>query len=271
MISSSIITAICFMVVFYEVMSAFLVLRTCKRIRCTVVSSKKISRREDECIVDEFYLTEVDFVSEDQHRTASLHTNMICQKGQILSCYYYPRKNIVFRKRDLRSVLHAHSIHAFTVGLVFMLLNLLFQMTSLGTIIASHAIEAFTILLTLAFFVFGIWFIIYGINAQDQTRKSKITTIQAEVSDVIRKSRRHRENVHFMYYPIYNYSLNGTRHVVQSKVAREKKPNIGSKEEILVDLQKGSVVEYKDIESSFWLGTIFLILAILMMISVIFT
>lgn len=270
MIVSSVITVICFIVIMFELVSNFFVLRKCKRVRCTVVSSEKICEREDDCIVDEYCATEVDFLNGDHHHTASLRTNMICQKGQILTCYYYPKKNVVFRKRDIRSILNAHSIQTFSVGFVFLMLNMIFQMTSLGKIIIYHAFEAFTVVLILPFVAIGIWLMVYDITASERTRESKVKSVNAEIVDVIRKSKRHRENIHFMYYPIYDYSLNGIRHTVQSKLAKDSKPVIGSKESILVDLQKGSVVEYKDVDHSFWLGAFFITLALLMLCSVIF-
>ena len=270
MLFSTIILLICLGLIVFETFSIVVLFRSCKNISCKVTSSKKVCVREEGCIVREYWKTAVDFTLNDTPRDAIIETSTFCQKGQVLSCYYYPERNLVFRKREIRSVLRAHSIQAFSVGVLFLVLTLMFRMTALGGIIITHTVELITVLLLMPFLGFGIGFIVYSVNALRHTRESKVAHIKAEVIDVVRKTKRHRENKLYLYYPIYKYSLNGSEHIVQSRLGQENMPEKGSSSEVLADLNKGGLVEYKDLDSSFLLGICFLIISALLLYTLIF-
>lgn len=261
MIITIVLMIVSFVVVLFELGSVIAVFRTCKNIKCVVSSSKKVCAREDGYLVKEYWKTDVSFALDGEDRMASLETSTFCQTGQVLGCYYYPKKNLVFRKRDIRRVLRSRSIPAFSAGLLFLVLELLFRLTGLGGIIIGHAFEAVGIVLVLVFAAFGMSFAGYSINAFRHTRESRVTSIDAEVIDVIRKTKRNRETERFFYYPVYKYTLGGFEHTVNSRLARELPPKKGSTESVLADTKKGGLVEYKDMRSSFVLGICFLIIA----------
>lgn len=258
MIISTVIMAASFMLIVYELLSALMVFRLCRNVRCTVLSSEKVSVREDGFLLNEHWKTEIGFELAGAQRTAMLETSTFCQKGQVMNCYYYPRKDLVFRKRDIRRVFRAHSIPAFSVGVLFLALDIIFGMTSLGGIIMHHLIEALAVILVATFAVFGIWFIVYFVNALRHTNKSKAVSVKADIIDVVRKTKRHRENERYFYYPIYRYKLDGFEHTVRSKIMRETPPKKGQKETVLADKRRGGLIEYQDIYSSLALGICFI-------------
>lgn len=270
MIISAVIPAVCFVVIAFELSSVIIVFKKCRAVRCTVASSKKVSVRDEDFLIREYYKTEVSFTLDGDKRTAYLETSTFCQKGQVLGCYYYPKKDLVFRKRDIKNVLRSRSIPAFSVGVVFLLLNALFRMTSLGGIIVKYFMEALAILLIIPFTAFGIGFIIYSINAAAHTRKERVTNVEAKVVDIVRKTKRHRENRRYLYYPIYRYTLDGIEHTVTSKLGLEEPPAKGDAAMLLADKKKGGLVEFKDMECSFPLGVCFLLIALMLLCAVIF-
>ncbi len=270
MIISTVIMVACFGLILFELVSVFSVFRSCRNVRCTVDSSEKVLKREEGFLVREYWKTTVGFELDGVRRSAVLETSTFCQKGQVLGCYYYPKRDLVFRKRDVRRVFRAHSIQAFSIGVLFLLLILIFRMTALGGIIIAHTVEAVGVLLILPFTGFGVGFIVYAVNALRHTQSSRVTTVNAKIVDIVRRSRRHRENERFTYYPVYSYKLGGFEHTVTSKLGRETPPRRGSFEHITADAKKGGPVEYKDVTSSFVLGICFLIIAGLLLYAVAF-
>ena len=268
MIASAVITVICFIVIIIDLISMANVLRSCKNVRCSVVSSKKISERESSYLIREYYQTEISFKLENTERTAVIETSTFCQQGQVLNCYYYPKKNLVFRKRDIRGVFSSYTVPALSIGLLFLVLNTVFHVTSLGGIILEHTTEAFGIVLGTVFSSFGVGFIVYSINAFRHTRHSRVMQVSAEIIDIVRKTKKHGENIQHSYFPVYYYKLNATEHTVLSKFARQSPPKKHSKETILIDTKKGGPVEYKDIGSSFVLGILFIIIAALLVYTI---
>ncbi len=270
MIISTIIMVASFLLVFFEIVSVLTVFHSCRNVSCSVSSSQKISAREDGYLIREYWETEIDFELDGNYRSAVIETSTFCQKGQVLNCYYYPRRDLVFRKRDIRSVLRAHSITAFSVGVLFLLLNLFFRLTQLGGIIIAHTAEAIAVVLALAFASFGVGFIVYSVNAFRHLRGSRVTKVRAEIADIVRKAKRHNETVRYTYYPIYKYDLGGFEHTVQSKLGREEPPKKGKFETLLADKKKGGLVEYKDVGASLALGICFLAITALLIYAVAF-
>ncbi len=270
MIISTLILTVCVLVVLFELLSMLMIFRSCRNIRCTAVSSEKVCEREDGYLIREYWNTGVTFELDGTTRSASLETSTFCQKGQVLSCYYYPKKNLVFRKRDIKAVLRSYTIPAFSVGLVFLLLTLLFSMTSLGGLIVSHIFEATGIILLIPFTVLGIGFTVYSVSAFRHTSGKRVTSVSAQVTDVIRKTKSHRENTRCHYYPIFRYKLGNVEHNVTSRIGRDDPPEIGSTENVLADIKKGGLVEYKDVSSSFVLGVCFLLIACLLLYMIVF-
>ena len=270
MIISTVLTVVCFVVIIFELLSILSVLKSCRKVSCRVESSKKVCEREDGFLIKEYYKTEISFELDGTSRCAEIETSTFCQNGQVLSCYYYPKKNIVFRKRDIKNVLNTYSIQAFSIGITFLLLNLLFHVTSIGGLILEHTFEAAAVLMLITFTLFGCGFIIYSVNAFRHTRHSRVTEVKAEITDVVRRSKRHKENIRYIYYPIYRYKLNGTEHTVRSKTRYDLPPDKRKHVTLLVDTKKGSLVEYKDMDTSFMLGICFLIIAVLLFYSVAF-
>ena len=258
MIVSTIIMTICFVVITFELFSALVVFRSCRKVRCRTVSSVKVCEREDGYLIKEFWNTEVAFELDGVDHTAELEPSTFCQKGQTIGAYYYPKKDLVFRKRDVKRVLRSYSIPAFSVGMLFLLLNLLFRLTALGSIIIAHVFEAIGIILIVPFLLLGLSYTVSAVTAFRHTRGGRVTSVKAKIADVIRKSKRHRETVRYQYFPVYRYTLGGFEHNITSRIAREAPPKKDSTEKILVDKKKGGLVEYKDIGSSFILGLCFL-------------
>lgn len=261
MIISTVITVVSFIVIIIDIISVINVLRTCRNVRCSVVSSQKVTEREDGFLIKEYFDTSVMFTLDNMTHNVTIQTSTFCQKGQILNCFYYPKRQLVFRKRDIRMILSSYTIPAFSVGVVFLLLIFVFEVTSLGGIIIQYAVEALAVLVTIPLTVIALYFIIYSVGAFRHTRHSRVTEVRAEIIDVIRKTNRHRENVRYSYLPIYRYTLNGVTHTVQSRLARDSAPKRNSREKLLVDTKKGGPVEYKDIYTSFTVGVLFLIIA----------
>lgn len=268
MIISTIIMTICFVVVVFEVFSAFVVLRSCRKVRCSTVTSKKVSVREDGYLVKEYWDTAVGFELDGTKRTANLETSTFCQKGQTIGAYYYPKKNLVFRKRDVKRVLRSYSIPAFSVGMLFLLLDLIFTMTSLGSILISHLFEIAAVILIITLTSIGGGFMIYSVSAMRHTRSERVIRVDARVTDVIRRSKRHGDKTRFYYYPVFSYSIGDFEHNVTSRLARETPPETGSTESVLADKKKGSLVEYKDGETSFILGICLIMIAILLFMAI---
>lgn len=270
MLISIIIMMACFVTVTFELGYVLYVFHTCRSIKCIVTASKKVCAREDGFLIKEYWKTEVEFTLNGDVRHTALETSTYCQKGQVLGCYYHPKKDLVFRKRDIKRVLRSYSLPALTIGLLFMMLYSLFKLTSLGNIIIGHAFEAVGILLIVVFASFGVGFIVYAVSAFRHTRESRVTQIDAKITDIVRKTKRHRETKRYLYYPIYSYKLGGFEHSVRSKLGRETPPKKDSTERVLADTKKGGLVEYKDMSSSFVMGLCFLVIAWLLLYTIAF-
>lgn len=263
MIISTIIVTICFIAVVIEVYSMYKLFKSCRTVKCSVVSSKKIMERRDGFLIDEYWKTTVNFTYDGVERHITLKTSTYCQKGQILGCYYYPEKNIIFRKRDLKKQIKSYHIIITSVGVLFLVLNFIFSLSAISKIIVMNIAAILSVLLISFFFSLGIGYIIYAITALKNTSSKKVTKIEAEIADVVRKSKRHKENETFTYYPIYRYTFNGESHETKSKLKHKTPPEKNTTVTILVDNKKAGPVEYNDVVNSLIMGICFILFALL--------
>ena len=270
MIISTLIALVCFIVVIAELLSMYQTFKSCCKVKCSVISSRKIQERKDGFLTDEYFKTKVDFTYRNLQKSTSLKTSTYCQKGQILACYYYPNKDIIFRKRDLKNQFKKSSLVVTTTGILFMFLNILFRLTVLSRLF-KHLVGVLSVLLIAAFLGFGVGFISYSVYALKRTSKANVTKIEAQIVDVIRKSKKHNENEQFTYYPIYRYTFKGIEHETKSKLKHNKSPVIGSCAAILVDNKKAGPVEYNDVKNSMILGFCFIFFALLFIYVILFT
>ena len=261
MITSTIITVVCFITVVWELFSMYKLFKSCSTVKCSVVSSKKIQERRDGFLIDEYWKTHVIFTHENTEKCATLKTSTYCQQGQILGCYYYPKKDIIFRKRDLKKQIKSSSVIITTIGALFLFLNLIFRLSTISRMFVKNIAGILSVLLIIAFFSLGIGYIIYSINAIKKTSEKKVTKINAQIVDIVRVSKRHKENERFSYYPIYSYKFNNECHETRSKLKHSEPPDRGSKVTILVDKKKAGPVEYNDVANSLIMGICFIIFA----------
>lgn len=261
MITSTVIVTICFIAVVFEIYSMYKLFKSCCKVKCSVVSSKKATERRDGFLTDEYWKTEVTFTHQNTDKRATLKTSTYCQKGQILGCYYNPKEDIIFRKRDLKKQIKNSSIIITVVGILFMVLNFLFSLSLISRIVIRNITSILSILLISFFIIVGIGYIIYSINARKNTSKKKVTTTEAKIVDIVRKSKKHNGNVQFTYYPIYSYTFDGEPHETKSKLKHTMPPKKGSIVTILVDNKKAGPVEYNDVLNSLIMGICFIIFA----------
>ena len=258
MIISTAISVICFIAVIIELWSIYRTLRTCVTIKCEVVSSKKIQERTNGFLTGEYWETVIGFTNGSSAKKTVLRTSTYCQKGQRMTCYYYPKEDIVFRKRDLRKLIHSSSMIVTSVGILFLLLNFLFHVSSIGVIFFKNAAAILTVLLSLFFLSLGAYYVSYALIAFKNTSSKKTTKVEALIYDVIRKTKKHQENQLFFYYSIYRYTFNGVEHETKSKIKRSSPPIVGSYETILIDKKKCGPVEYDDPVNTLLMGVCFL-------------
>ena len=261
MIVSAVISVICILAVIYELAVIYLFLSRCKVVKCRVTSSDKVQKRRQGYLAEEYYKTLTQFSYGGELRRAYLKTSAFCQTGQIISCYFHPEKNIIFRKRDLKHNLRSHSLAVLSVALLFLVLNLVFGLTVLGDFLVKHIVVIITIMLTLSFTSLGISLLIYGINSARLSSKKRVMKTTAHISDIIRKRTSGRGRAEYLYYPIYTYSFSGEKHKVTAKRALSTPPKKGSRTTILVDRKKGSLIEYRDTVTSIIQGVCFMIIS----------
>lgn len=264
MIISTFIAVVCFIVVVFEFLSMYNTFKKCVKIKCRVASSEKTRERENGFLTDEYWKTEVNFEYGGKTRKVVLKTSTYCQKGQIIECYYYPFKDLVFRKRDLKNLIRSSSLVVTSVGILFLFLNFLFRIANVSSLVIKNIASILSVIITVLYSVIGIWYIAYSANAIKNTSKKRVTQTSAKIVDVIRKSKRHKENEQFAYYPIYRYTFKGESHETQSKLKRTVPPKKGSTVSILIDNKKGGPVEYNDVANSMVMGICFIIIAALM-------
>ena len=261
MIISTIINVVCFITVVWELFSMYKIFKSCATVKCSVVSSKKIQERHDGFLTDEYWKTNVTFTYKDIEKRATLKTSTYCQKGQILGCYYYPEKDIIFRKRDLKKQIKSSSVIITTIGALFLFLNIIFRLSTISRMFVKNIISILSVLLIIAFLSLGIGYVLYSINALKKTSMKNVMEIKAKIIDVVRVSKRHKENQQFFYYPIYSYKFNCENHETKSKLKHSEPPKKGSTVTILVDRKKAGPVEYNDIVNSLIMGICFIIFA----------
>lgn len=263
MIISTIITVVCFIAVVWELFSMYKLFKSCSTVRCSVVSSKKIQERRDGFLTDEYWKTNVTFTHKDIEKSTTLKTSTYCQKGQILGCYYYPKKDIIFRKRDLKKQIKSSSVIITTTGALFLFLNLIFRLSTISRMFVKNIVSILSVLLIIVFLILGVGYVLYSINALKNTSVKNVTKTKAKIVDVVRVSKRHKENETFSYYPIYSYTFNNENHETKSKLKFSEPPKKGSTVTILVDNKKAGPVEYNDVLNSLIMGICFIIFAAL--------
>ena len=263
MITSTIITLVCFIAVVWELFSMYKLFKSCSTVKCSVVSSKKIQERRDGFLTDEYWKTNVTFTHKNTEKSAILKTSTYCQQGQILGCYYYPKDDVIFRKRDLKKKIKSSSVIITTTGALFLLLNFIFTLSTISRIFIKNIVSILSVLLIIAFLGLGAGYIIYSVTAFKNTSDKKVTKTKAKIVDVVRVSKRHKENEKFSYYPIYSYMFNNENHETRSKLKYSEPPKIGSIVTILVDNKKAGPVEYNDVMNSLIMGICFIIFAAL--------
>lgn len=261
MIISAIIVTICFIAVTFEVYSMYKLFKSCCTVKCSVIASKKIKERRDGYLTDEYWKTDVTFTYNNIKKRATLKTSTYCQNGQILGCYYNPKKDIIFRKRDLKKQIKNSSIIITTIGFLFMVLNLIFTMSNSRTTVIKNITSTLSVILIITFLIIGIGYVAYAVNAVNRTSDNKVTKIKAKIIDVVRKSKRHNGNEKYTYYPIYSYTFNGETHETKSKLKRSEPPKKGSVVTIYVDNKKAGPVEYNDVLNSLIMGICFIVFA----------
>lgn len=264
MIISTLIAVACFIIVVFEFLSMYNTFRKCIKIKCCVESSEKAREREDGFLIDEYWKTEVSFEYDNQTRNVVLKTSTYCQKGQIIECYYYPKKDLVFRKRDLRKQFKSSALVVTPVGILFLFLNFLFQMTNLSYLVIKNIATIISVIITAIYSIIGIWYVVYSVSAIKNTSKKRVTKTNAKVVDIIRKTRKHKEHVQFTYYPVYSYVFKGEAHETQSKLKHSVPPKKGSTVTILVNNKKGGPAEYNDVANSMIMGLCFIGIAVIL-------
>lgn len=258
MIIFYVIQILCLIAIVFELFSIYGFLCGCTKVRCSVVSSSKVLKRRDGFLVDEYWKTAVTSECRGKPVNAVLRTSTYCPAGQQIECYYHLKKNIIFRKRDLRKNLHSSSLAVLSVSILFLVLNSVFSLASIGRMLVKNIVTVTSWALTIIFITLGIILIAYAVIAAEKKRDKDVITVNASISDVIRKSSKHNENEQFSYYPIYLYKLNGVEHRVHSKIKHSSPPAVGSSTTVLVNKTKGSLVEYNDVAKSFFEGLCFI-------------
>ena len=261
MIISTIISIICILAVIYELTVIYAFLIRCRVVKCKVTSSEKVQKRRQGYIAEEYYKTLTEFcVGEEKHK-AYLKTSVFCQTGQVISCYYHPDKNIIFRRRDLRHNLKSHSLAVLSVALLFLVLNSVFGVTTLSSLITKYIVIIISVILALSFFSLGVFLLIYGINSVRLSSKKRVMKVTANVTDIIRKRTSGRGRAEYLYYPIYTYNFSGEKHTVTSRKALLSPPKMGGKKLVLLDKKKGALIEYRDTVTSIIQGVCFIVIA----------
>ena len=262
MVISTIIQAVCLIVIVIELLRLYRFFSGCKKVRCTVVSSKKVVKRRMECLTDEFYRTKVVFDINNENMNAILRTSTFCPIGQKIDCYYHKGKHIIFRKRDLRKNLNSSSLIMLSVSVLFVVLNSMFGITAIGHALVDNIIDILAWGLTIIFSLIGAFLITYSVYAFRAYRSKDVIKISAKVEDVIMKVSRDNENKHYTYYPIYSYTYKGFRHTVRSKIKHSSKPKKGSSVKVSLNTTKGNLVEFNDVGKSFAEGICLLIMSL---------
>lgn len=261
MIISTIIQTACFITIVFELLDIYKFLHGCKKVRCTVVSSKKIVKRKHGFLVDEYYKTRVSFKNNSETAKAVLRTSTFCPNGQQINCYYHTDKHIIFRRRDLRKNIKSSSLILLSICVLFVVLNSVFSLAVIGKIILDNIITIFTWGLTAVFFIIGTSLIVYAIYAIKSYKDKDIIKITAVVEDVIMKTTRDNENRQYSYYPIYSYQYNGIQHTVRSKTKYPAPPAKGSRKTVFLNKRKSSIVEYSEAGKSLTEGICFYLIA----------
>ena len=260
MIISTVIQIICILLISWELFNIYRFFRGCKKVRCTVVSSKKIVRRRHDYLTDEFFRTKVSFDNNGVPGTAILRTSTFCPIGQRINCYYHREKHIIFRKRDLRKNLRSSSLIITSVSILFVVLNSLFSITAVSKAIFNNIVNILVWGLSVIFALIGAFLIVYAVYAFRSYRSKDVKTIKARIEDVIMKTTRDNNNVRHTYYPIYSYTFNGVKHTVISKMKYSSPPKKGTFADVRLNTAKGNLVEFNDVGKSFFEGlSLFLI------------
>lgn len=262
MIISTIISLVCFIIVVLEFFIIYKFLKSCINVACTVTSSEKVEERVDGYLVSEYWNTTVSYNINGNEKTDNLKTSTFCPKGQTIYCYYAPKKDNLFRKRDFKKQIHSSTYVVISIGTLFMVLNLIFNLVSIDNILKINISIALLTFLIVSFLGMGIGWVLYSVFAIKNTQKNRVVVTKAVISDITRSTAKNKENKTYTYYPIYTYNFQGEKHEVKSRIGRKTSPKKGSNVKILVDKKKGGPVEYKDIGKSMLLGITFIVLGI---------
>ncbi len=261
MIISTIIQAVCFITIILELLDIYKFLNGCRKVRCTVVSSKKIVKRKDGFLIDEYFRTRVSFQNNKETAKAVLRTSTFCPNGQQFDCYYHTEKHIIFRRRDLRKNIKSSTLILLSVSILFVVLNSVFSLAVIGRLILDNIINIFAWGLTAVFFIVGTSLIVYAVYAIRSYKDKDVAKITAVVEDVIMKTSRDNENRQYFYYPIYSYKYNGIQHTVRSKTKYSAPPKKGSNKTVFLNKRKGSLVEFSEAGKSLAEGICFYLIA----------
>lgn len=270
MVISTIIASVCLIIVVFEFFIIYKFLKSCINIACKVTSSEKAEERVDGYLVKEYWNTTVSYQIEGKEKTATLKTSFFCPKGQTLYCYYSPKKDFLFRKKDFKKQINSSSYVVISIGILFMVLNLIFNLAGIDEIVEINISIALSVILIVSFLGIGIGWVLYSSFAIKNTRKNNVIVTKAVVKDVIRKTSKNKDIHSYTYYTIYSYEFHGENHEVKSKIGRNIPPKKGSHVKILVNKKKGGPVEYNDIGKSMILGISFIMLGILILLILLF-
>ncbi len=265
MIISTIIVTICFIMVVFELYSMYKLFKSCCNVRCTVVSSKKTIERHDGFLTDIYWKTDIIFIYNNKERHSTLRTSTYCQKGQIIGCYFNPEKDIIFRKKDIKKQINNSSIIITSIGILFMVLDFIFgfSLAGISKLVLNNLMSIISIIFIILFFILGICYVVYALNAIKNKSKKRVTVVEAKITDIVRKSKKHHEKEQFTYYPIYSYVFKGEPHETRSKLKHSQPPKKGSTVLISVDNKKTGPVEYNDVFNSLIMGICFIAFSII--------
>lgn len=263
------VVLICFITIAIEVLHLYLKFKTKAIVDCTITKSEKTEHREDGCLVDEYWLTSVEFKYGGVTHQSELRTSSRCNPGQVVKCFYDEEDDTLLRRRDLRYSLSKVSPVILSVGILFLIVNLILSFLSRDLLTKLNIVKTVCTVLTVLFGLLGIFQIITAVLHKKNTSRNRIEYVECLICDIIRKEECHNENTRYTYYPVYKYSYRGSEHIVRSKLERDCAPKLGSKLTIPISRDKGGPVEYPDSNRSLILGTLFIFIAVLILLTVV--
>lgn len=263
MIISLIIVIVCFVLLALEAFYIYTYFRKSITVNCTVISSEKTEEREDGYLTNTYWMTAIEFNFKNTRKQTEIKTSTCCIPGQKMKCLYLPETNTVYRKRDFKKHLLNLSPVIFSIGILFLIIEIIISGFNLNVISKINIIKSVSIILVCLFAIIGSGQILASIICLKRSSKHNIELVDCEISEIIRKTTKHKENCNHMYYPVYKYTFHGYEHIVESKLGRSLPPKVGDKVSIPVDKKKGGPVEYTDLGKSIVLGIMFIVLSLL--------